>query len=148
MPESGAGCPVKLWDGPYKYRCGLGEERGVCAYHGRFRDDRNPHGFVGPVDCHGFPRAPSVAPHVGRGRRLVPPNAVALIEQVLADGQEEHGDRWRTRPVVHHVGKAMGHGRRALGRTPIDADSGHPHLALAAARMVLALAVHLERQRR
>lgn len=79
---------------------------------------------------------------------LVPVAAVAAVRQVMADGQEEHGDRWRTRSVAHHVGKGMGHARRALGRTPIDADSGHPHLVLAAARMLLAVAVLLEQDGR
>lgn len=30
------GCPVKVWDGPYSYRCGLGATVGLCAYHGPF----------------------------------------------------------------------------------------------------------------
>lgn len=30
------GCPVKVWDGPYSYRCGLGASVGRCAYHGPF----------------------------------------------------------------------------------------------------------------
>lgn len=30
------GCPVMVWDGPYRYRCGLGAAVGRCAYHGLF----------------------------------------------------------------------------------------------------------------
>ena len=30
------GCPVTVWDGPYKMRCGLGAEVSECAYHGPF----------------------------------------------------------------------------------------------------------------
>ena len=30
------GCPVMVWDGPYKHRCGLGATVGRCAYHGPF----------------------------------------------------------------------------------------------------------------
>jgi hypothetical protein len=95
----------------------------------------------------------TIAPHDGAARRgravsLVPATAVAAIEEAMLAGQDEHGDRWRTRSVAHHVGKGMGHARRALGRTPIDADTGLPHLSLAAARMALALAVYLaERDR-
>jgi hypothetical protein len=32
----GKGCPVMVWDGPYKHRCGLGARVGECAYHGRY----------------------------------------------------------------------------------------------------------------
>jgi hypothetical protein len=34
----GGGCPVLVWDGPYRYRCGLGGDGNVCARHGRFGD--------------------------------------------------------------------------------------------------------------
>lgn len=39
-PESlwGKGCPRKVWDGPYSYRCGLGGDGGECAYHGKFAE--------------------------------------------------------------------------------------------------------------
>lgn len=30
------GCPVIVWDGPYRMRCSLGALAGRCAYHGRF----------------------------------------------------------------------------------------------------------------
>lgn len=30
------GCPVPVWDGPYKMRCALGAAVGRCAYHGPF----------------------------------------------------------------------------------------------------------------
>lgn len=32
----GGGCPVQEWDGPYNFTCGLGGNRGTCAYHGEF----------------------------------------------------------------------------------------------------------------
>jgi hypothetical protein len=75
---------------------------------------------------------------------LLPFEVLPYIEHTLKANQDGHGDRWRARSVAHHVGKAMGHGRRALGPTPIDEDSGMPHLVLAATRMVLAVAVMLE----
>lgn len=74
-------------------------------------------------------------------QRPLPLDALVAMEDAMWAGQAEHGDRWRTRSVAHHVGKAMGHARRGLGPTPIDADSGQPHLVLAATRMVLAVAV-------
>lgn len=37
MGSSVGGCPVTVWDGPYSFRCGLGEGVGNCAYHGPFR---------------------------------------------------------------------------------------------------------------
>jgi len=30
------GCPVVVWDGPYRMRCSLGATVGRCAYHGQF----------------------------------------------------------------------------------------------------------------
>lgn len=34
----GKGCPTIVWDGPYRFRCGIGAQVGVCAYHGKFAD--------------------------------------------------------------------------------------------------------------
>lgn len=79
--------------------------------------------------------------------RLLPADAVQLMEDTLQDGQAEHGDRWRTKSVAHHVGKGISHAIRGLGLNPIDADSGRPHLVLAATRLVLAVAVMLDRGR-
>lgn len=36
------GCPVKCWDGPYPYRCGLGADVGRCAVHGPFAPPEQP----------------------------------------------------------------------------------------------------------
>lgn len=80
-----------------------------------------------------------------RPRALTPADAIEAIEAAMSMGEEEHGDRWRTRPVLHHVKKGLGHALSAGPRGDgIDADSGHPHLVLAATRMVLAVAVFLQ----
>jgi hypothetical protein len=42
VAEWGGGCPVMVWDGPYKYRCSIGGDGGVCAYHGRFAEKPAP----------------------------------------------------------------------------------------------------------
>lgn len=47
------------------------------------------------------------------------------------------------RDAHYHITKALGHLRRAPG---VDADSGHDHTALAAARCLLALRLILEEQ--
>lgn len=76
---------------------------------------------------------------------LTPIDAIDAIEEAMRLGESEHGDRWRTRTVLHHVKKSIGH---ALSAGPhgnhIDHDSGHPHLVLAATRMVLAVAVSFQ----
>lgn len=74
---------------------------------------------------------------------LLPADALKAMNEAMNLNQADHGDRWRTRSVAHHVGKGMGHAARAMSRRPIDADSGLPHLTLAATRLVLALAVLL-----
>ncbi len=78
---------------------------------------------------------------------LTPQSAIEAIEAAMQAGEEEHGDRWRTRTVLHHMKKGSGH---ALAAGPagvaVDEDSGHPHLVLAAARFALAVAVLLDGQ--
>jgi hypothetical protein len=88
-----------------------------------------------------------------RGRRhrdgpdgpiLSPLEAFDAIEAAMAMGEDEHGDRWRRRPALHHMKKGLGHALSAGPRGDgVDDDSGHPHLVLAATRMVLAVAVYL-----
>jgi hypothetical protein len=36
------GCPVTVWDGPYRMRCSLGASVGRCAYHGPFARVTSP----------------------------------------------------------------------------------------------------------
>lgn len=36
VPRKAPGCPEIVWDGPYSYRCGLGDDAEVCARHGHF----------------------------------------------------------------------------------------------------------------
>lgn len=36
------GCPVTVWDGPYRMRCSLGASVGRCAYHGAFATVTSP----------------------------------------------------------------------------------------------------------
>jgi hypothetical protein len=38
---AGKGCPEPVWDGPYKYRCGLGGGGTVCPRHGEFGHKRD-----------------------------------------------------------------------------------------------------------
>jgi hypothetical protein len=84
--------------------------------------------------------------YMRRNHHLLPADVVQLMEDVLVAGQAEHGDRWRTKSVAHHVGKGCSHALRGLGPNSIDADSGYPHLVLGATRMVLAVAVMLEQR--
>lgn len=35
-PEYLPGCPVEEWDGPYQYRCALGDKHLRCSKHGPF----------------------------------------------------------------------------------------------------------------
>lgn len=39
VARPGGGCPVMVWEGPYKFRCAMGGGGNVCARHGRFRED-------------------------------------------------------------------------------------------------------------
>lgn len=36
------GCPVTVWDGPYRMRCSLGASVSRCAYHGPFETTPAP----------------------------------------------------------------------------------------------------------
>lgn len=65
--------------------------------------------------------------------------ALADVDAVLALGATKHGDLEAGRAVdpAHHLAKARSHLERAPG---VDAESGLPHAAHAAARLLLALA--------
>lgn len=65
--------------------------------------------------------------------------ALADVDAVLSLGAAKHGDLEAGRAVdpAHHLEKARSHLDRAPG---LDAESGLPHAAHAAARLLLALA--------
>ncbi len=65
--------------------------------------------------------------------------ALADVDAVLSLGATKHGDLEAGRRVdpAHHLAKAQGHLDRAPG---IDPESGLPHAAHAAARLLLAMA--------
>lgn len=82
-----------------------------------------------------------------RANILTPLDAIDAIEAAMQHNQGTHGERWRTRPALHHMKKGLGHALAAGPRgTNLDDDSGHPHLVLAATRLVLAVAVTLDHQ--
>lgn len=74
---------------------------------------------------------------------LVPADALLLVSQLMADGQDEHGDRWTRHDPDHHVDRALSHALLWLNREPgdFDTDSGYSHLVNAAARLLLAVAL-------
>jgi len=85
------------------------------------------------------------AEHLIRNAQLIPPYAVAALETAMRCNQDSHGDRWRTRPIDHHVRKAIGHAGSAEPHGhALDDDTGLPHLTLAATRLVLAVGVLLD----
>lgn len=65
--------------------------------------------------------------------------ALADVDAVLSLGATKHGDLEAGKRVdpLHHLAKARSHLERAPG---IDAESGLPHAAHAAARLLLAMA--------
>jgi hypothetical protein len=74
----------------------------------------------------------------------LPPLGVLAAAQVMADGADEHGDRWLQRDARHHVGAALRHIYRWLSGQNTDPDSGRSHLAHAATRLLMA--TELDRQ--
>lgn len=76
---------------------------------------------------------------------LAPAIGVERVGAVMRAGAPEHGDRWKTRSVAHHLGAALRHvGRHIAGQT-YDHDlhaaghGKHSHLACAGARVLMAL---------
>lgn len=74
---------------------------------------------------------------------LLPPEALLLASQLMADGQDEHGDRWTRHDPDHHVDRALSHALLWLapGVPAIDTDSGYSHLVNAFTRLGLAVAL-------
>lgn len=68
--------------------------------------------------------------------------ALADVDAVLAHGAQKHGDleAGRRVPVAHHLDKARSHLDRAGDGSARDPETGLPHVAHAAARLLLALA--------
>lgn len=79
------------------------------------------------------------------GRHLVPSVGVARVAVVMLAGEEEHGDRWKTRDPAHHLKAAERHIKRHKIGEPYDHDlhaqgkGKHSHLACAGARILMAL---------
>ncbi|EHN09403.1 hypothetical protein PAI11_37370 [Patulibacter medicamentivorans] len=69
---------------------------------------------------------------------LLPAAALLTCGQVMADGADEHGERWRSRTARHHVSCGLRHLLRWLAGDRVD-HSGHSHLAHAATRLLMAL---------
>ena len=87
----------------------------------------------------------------------IPPEALAAVERVLAHragvvGEVPGQERWRSTSVEHQASKAESHARYAsmechpLG-DPLDEETGEHHLAHAAARALLGLALALRGER-
>ena len=76
---------------------------------------------------------------------LLPPDALMAAAAVLGDGAAEHGARtWEAgRPFSIDYGALLRHLFRWWCGEDVDPKSGHPHLAHAAARVLILLALHL-----
>lgn len=55
---------------------------------------------------------------------------------------ERSASRWRSKDAISHACAACSHALQHVRGREIDADTGRPHLHLAAARMLLAVAAH------
>lgn len=99
-----------------------------------------------PRSAYQWPAAPSTT----NGR--IPPEAIAAVERVLAHragvvsevpGQE----RWRQTTVPHQAAKAESHAVYARCEwDALDDETGEHHLAHAAARALLGLALYLQQK--
>jgi len=77
---------------------------------------------------------------------LLPARGLLIAGQVMADGADEHGERWRTRTARHHVACGLRHLLRWLAGDRVD-ESGHSHLAHAATRLLMATDLEPEEPR-
>jgi hypothetical protein len=81
---------------------------------------------------------------------LLPARGVLAVAAVMAAGQDEHDERWRTRTPVHHVGAALRHLFRWSAGETYDrglreqGHGDHSHLACAGARVLMALDTETE----
>lgn len=68
--------------------------------------------------------------------------ALDVVEAVAAWNQGKHpGAKWQTQTREHQAGKALAHCGRALHGEPNDAETGLPHTAHAALRMLMMLGI-------
>ena len=76
---------------------------------------------------------------------LLPVDALLAVSRVLGDGAAEHGERtWEAgRPAWKDYGAALRHLWAWWSGEDRCPSSGHPHLAHAAARVLILLALHL-----
>lgn len=76
---------------------------------------------------------------------LLPSDALLAVASVLGDGAAEHGARaWeRGRSFSTDYGPLLRHLFAWWRGEDLDPKSGHPHLAHAAARVLILLALHL-----
>lgn len=95
------------------------------------------------------PRAPITvagAPEEFDITNLIPNKAVGDVIEVLEQGALKYqGREWSARPN-DHVAKAMGHLASSLAGSRYDQDTGLNPLAHAAARLILALQIELEKK--
>lgn len=78
------------------------------------------------------------------GSSLTPRRALDAVEGAMQANAGTHGERWRTRSVMHHLLKGVSHAARAGVRGDALDEDGLPHLVLAATRLVLAVEVLLD----
>jgi hypothetical protein len=70
--------------------------------------------------------------------------ALDLVEAVAAFNQTKHpGGKWQGQSREHQAGKALAHCGRALHGEPSDIDTGLPHSAHAALRLLMMLGLEL-----
>lgn len=76
---------------------------------------------------------------------LLPPDALLAVASVLGHGVAKHGARgWEEgRPSLVDYGAALRHLFKWWRGEALDPESGHPHLAHAAARILILLALQL-----
>lgn len=80
------GCPEFCWDGPYRYRCGLGAEHGVCSVHGPFRDGKKAIGTE-PQQRDPFLPEQTPSPDAQHIATAIREAAVTVSEAILAAGE-------------------------------------------------------------
>jgi hypothetical protein len=101
-----------------------------------------------PEDAHKEPemKEPSNAVPKFKLRWTLLPWTIRLVIAVLTKGAAKHGDfGYKHRSSVNdELDAAMRHITAHLGNEHIDSDSGEMHLAHAAARILIALAIYFQ----
>lgn len=126
--------------------CGESWARAYSCMHYRARDYG---GVFSCPDCDATLdtiKKPSVEPKPRPD--LIPPESLIEIGRVLAWGEKERGpEKWRGQGVRGNLASATRHTLEHLAGRYDDPETGRPHLAHAGARILFALALHLEGKR-